>query len=67
MPEIAGGAAEIIDPYDFLMLKKAMIHILSNAEVYSGYVKRGLKRCKNFTWRASAEKLLMIYNQNSAV
>jgi len=64
MPEVAGNAAALIDPFDFKDLAGALARML-NREVRDRYIEKGLQRAKEFTWRNSAEKLLRIYESFS--
>jgi glycosyltransferase involved in cell wall biosynthesis len=61
MPEIAGDAALLVDPYKPAELTAAMQKALSNNTLLADLKEKGLKRASCFTWRASAEKLLHIY------
>lgn len=62
MPEIAGDAAELIDPFNYLELAGAIKKLLSNHTLQTNYKVKGLERVKKFTWKASAKKLLQFYN-----
>lgn len=66
MPEVAGNAAALVDPFDFKDLADALARVLLNKEVRDRYIEKGLQRAKEFTWRNSAEKLLRIYESFSA-
>ncbi|SHG02793.1 glycosyltransferase family 4 protein [Flavisolibacter ginsengisoli] len=61
MPEIAGDAALLVDPYKPAELTAAMHKSLTNNNLLADLKERGLKRASCFTWKASAEKLLQIY------
>jgi len=61
MPEIAGDAALLIDPFNYLELKDAMALLMTNDQLKEKLRERGLKRVKAFTWEASAKKILSIY------
>lgn len=61
MPEIAGNAAMLVDPYKSNELTTAMHTLLSNDTLLADLKLRGIKRAESFTWKASAEKLLRIY------
>lgn len=61
MPEVAGGAAELIDPFNHKELSNAISRLLTNDSLRIGYREKGLQRAKQFTWKASAEQLLGIY------
>ena len=61
MPEIAGNAALLADPYNSNELTTAMHTLLSNDMLLADLKMKGIKRAESFTWKASAEKLLQIY------
>jgi len=61
MPEVAGQAAELIDPFNYKDLSVALEKMLGNEELRSSYIQQGLQRVKKFTWKTSAEELLRIY------
>jgi glycosyltransferase involved in cell wall biosynthesis len=61
MPEIAGDAALLVDPYKPGELADAMYKALTNNNLLADLEEKGLQRASCFTWRASAEKLLHIY------
>lgn len=61
MPEVAGDAAEIIDPFNYKELSNAISRILTNEELKNSYKRKGLDRAKIFTWKSSAEQLQLLY------
>jgi len=61
MPEIADDAALLVNPFDYKELAAGMEQLLSDENLRRDYTKKGLERAKQFTWKASAEKLLSIY------
>jgi len=61
LPEVVGDAALTIDPTDTVALARAMQRMLNDPHLRSELVQRGAARASNFTWRASAEKLLAAY------
>ena len=62
MPEVAGDAAELIDPFNYKELSKAIGKLISDKELRTTYREKGFERAKQFTWNASAKTLLEIYN-----
>jgi glycosyltransferase involved in cell wall biosynthesis len=62
MPEIAGDAAKIIDPFNYFELADAIRSLLNNKSARQNSIAKGLERAKEFTWKSSAEKLVDIYN-----
>ena len=63
MPEIAGDAALIIDPYKPEEITLAMINLVSNSEFRSNLIWKGIQRSKLFTWRKMAEEVLALYSE----
>lgn len=57
MPEVAGDAALLIDPFDVDDIAGAMKKIASDEDLRKTLIRRGLERCKLFTWQKSADRL----------
>ena len=57
MPEVAGDAALIINPFDVKEIAEAMFRIETNNDLRSKLIAAGLIRYKKFSWDRSAEKL----------
>ncbi len=60
MPEVAGDAALLVDPYDEETISDALTRLLTNTKVRQQCIARGLERVKAFTWRGAAEKVLHV-------
>ena len=58
LPEIAGEAAIMIDPYDIEELAWAMEKILSDSSLSKEMSKRSLERAKIFSWDKCAKETL---------
>jgi glycosyltransferase involved in cell wall biosynthesis len=65
MPEVAGDAAILVDPYNVDELSKAISKLMSDRQLRTDLRSKGLERIQQFTWKASAEKLLNIYRSFS--
>jgi len=63
MPEVAGDAAHIINPYNPEEITQAIIKILADAEYYDTLCKKGIERNKLFSWKNMAEQVLLLYNE----
>ncbi len=63
MPEVAGDAAFIIDPYNTNQITDALTKLVSDNQLRTHLIDRGLIRAKQFTWKAMAENVLSIYNE----
>jgi len=61
MPEVAGGAAVLVNPYDVNEIARAMYNVLTNDELRKEMIKRGMRRAKQFSWRKCAEEHLKAY------
>lgn len=61
MPEIAGDAATLIDPFDTKSLAEAIQHLLLNASKRQELISKGLTRPPMFSYRKGAEKVFDIY------
>ncbi|QGY45693.1 glycosyltransferase [Maribellus comscasis] len=63
MPEIAGEAALIVDPYKSEEITGAIQKIIQNEALKKDLEKRGIERAKGFTWKKMAENYLDIYEK----
>jgi glycosyltransferase involved in cell wall biosynthesis len=61
MPEIAGDAATLIDPYQPSQIAQAINSLLSDTALREQHIQRGFQRAAQFSWRKSAEQLLRVY------
>ncbi len=61
LPEVAGDAALLVDPYDVAQIAEAMERLLVDQDLAQMLRQRSLKRAARFTWQACAEKTLKIY------
>jgi glycosyltransferase involved in cell wall biosynthesis len=64
LPEVAGNAAMLVDPYSVDEIAKAMDVILSNYYIALDLKEKGLERAKKFDWKTSAQSILEILNEN---
>lgn len=62
MPEVAGDAAFLVDPYDVDALVKAMHEILTNEKLRKSLAKKGFRRVKKFSWERCARQTLEVFN-----
>lgn len=63
MPEVAGGAALIIDPFKPEEITAEMIRIITNKELRDDLINKGFVQSAKFSWKAMAENVLSIYHQ----
>ncbi len=58
IPEVAGDAANYFDPHDTDEMVDAIRKLIVEPEFRNQCIERGRKRCKRFTWKATAQKTL---------
>jgi len=63
MPEIAGNAALLVDPYSSDEIQEAFYRISSDPRMCRTLAANGLKRSKKFTWDSTARQTLAAYRQ----
>ncbi len=56
MPEIAGDAALLIDPFSVNDISDAMIQLFENNDLRSELILKAKQRAKNFSWDKTAER-----------
>jgi len=61
MPEVSGGAALLIDPYNTNELTQAIEKIISSLELRLKLRNAGFKQATRFSWKKMAGKVLEIY------
>ncbi len=61
LPEVAGGAALLVDPADATALADAAWTLLQDAAARDALRRKGLVRARDFDWRASARRVLEQY------
>ena len=52
--EVAGGAAELVDPYDVDAIHAGVSRVLGDTGLRREMVELGLQRCKDFSWKKTA-------------
>lgn len=63
MPEVAGDAALLVDPYDEESISNAIVRICNDGELRSHLINSGMQRCKEFSWEKTAAKTLEVYKE----
>jgi glycosyltransferase involved in cell wall biosynthesis len=63
IPEIAGGAAILVDPRDHELVAKTVVDVLENHEVRRDLVVRGGARVKRFDWSRVASETIDVYRE----
>ena len=61
LPEVAGDAAVIVDPFDVSALNEAILRLADDIGHRRSLVDKGYERSARFTWAASAERHVAVY------
>ena len=62
-PEVAGGAARLIDPYDEEDISQALLEVAGSADRRAQLRRLGLARAQAFTWRDTAQRTLAVLDE----
>jgi glycosyltransferase involved in cell wall biosynthesis len=62
MPEVAGDAAHIIDPFKPEEITQGIIKIVNDESYKKSLCEKGLERSKQFSWHNMAKEYLKLYN-----
>jgi len=63
MPEVAGDAALLVNPYDIPAIADAMNRLISDNQLRERLISMGLERTKQFSWKKCAEETLSVFNR----
>ncbi|MDZ4745143.1 MAG: glycosyltransferase family 1 protein [bacterium] len=63
LPEVAGNAALLVDPYDEEAIRDAMMRLLEDDALVEDLRVRGLERGKQFSWENTARLTLRAYEE----
>jgi alpha-1,3-rhamnosyl/mannosyltransferase len=63
LPEVAGDAAILINPYDVQALSSAMHRVLEDNALIENNIRLGRERARDFTWAACAQATLDVYRK----
>ncbi len=61
LPEVAGEAALLVDPYKVDEIAEAVLSVCQNYSLAQALIKKGQARAKEFTWDRCAEKVADVY------
>ena len=67
MPEVAGNAACIVDPFDVDSIRRGFMEIIKNSEYRSQLIENGLKNAKRFDGDLIAIQYLDLYRKTLQV
>lgn len=61
MPEVAGDAAILVNPYEEKEIESAMSKLINDSSLIDEYRKKGLERCNKFTIEQMAKRHVEVY------
>ncbi len=65
LPEVAGTAARLIDPYIVDSLVVALKQVLSDEDLQKQMSSAGLKRADEFSWEKTARQTISVYKESA--
>jgi glycosyltransferase involved in cell wall biosynthesis len=63
MPEVAGDAAVLVDPYDPEAIADGIHRVLTDEQLRRTLVLKGIARAGQFSWEQSVRRVRAIYNE----
>jgi glycosyltransferase involved in cell wall biosynthesis len=63
LPEVAGDAALMVDPYNIEELTDALRRLIIDDTLRTQLVERGYQQAAAFTWQRAADQLIQVYQQ----
>jgi glycosyltransferase involved in cell wall biosynthesis len=66
LPEVAGDAALLVDPYDPQAIADGIYHVLTDERLRRDMVLKGIARAGQFSWEQSVRRVRAIYGEVGA-
>ncbi len=63
LPEIAGDAAVLVNPYDVDEISTAMCKVIDDSDLQKNLISNGYRQVKNFSWNKCAHEVLNEFNK----
>ncbi|MDD5032324.1 MAG: glycosyltransferase family 1 protein [Patescibacteria group bacterium] len=63
LPEVAGSASLLVDPYKTREIARAIERILSDENLKNNLIEKGRERVSLFSWQKAAEKYLDVFKE----
>ncbi len=61
IPEVAGDAALLVDPNDFMQIAEAILRLISDRQLRQDLINKGKARASLFSWENTAKETLKAY------
>lgn len=65
MPEVAGGAAELVDPFNVVSIRNGILSLIRNKEKRDAYISKGFENALRFDSEVVARQYLELYQKIS--
>src|SRR6186997_2600978 len=63
LPEVAGDAAVLVNPYDPEAIAEGIYQVLTDEQLRRGLRQRGLARARQFSWETSVRRVREVYKE----
>ena len=63
LPEVAGDAAILVDPYNVEEIADAIYRVISDKELKENLIAKGLKRATEFSWEKVAQETMKVFEE----
>lgn len=63
LPEVAGNAALLVDPYNVEMISQGMSDLLTDSALRQELRQNGFEQAQHFSWSQTAKKTLDVYRE----
>lgn len=63
IPEVAGDACYMLDPFNVDEIEKALVLFSENADLRKEYSMKGLEQAKKFDWKITAKQTEKVYEE----
>jgi glycosyltransferase involved in cell wall biosynthesis len=67
LPEVAGDAAVLVDPYDPQAIADGIYRVLTDEKLRRALIHKGIARAGQFSWEQSVRRVRQIYGEVSAL
>jgi glycosyltransferase involved in cell wall biosynthesis len=61
LPEVAGNAALLVDPYQAAQIAEGMQLLAENPRLRQSFIERGFQQIQKFSWKKTALETLKVY------
>jgi len=62
-PEVSGGAASLVNPYNYKEIAQAIYDVLNNRDLREKLIEAGLENVKKFSWSKAAKQTLELFEK----